>query len=81
MLNQCWNTALKKLTPASAGSRTRIDFLEGNHANCYTTDADFSGAKKKSAHFLILTCFSSFPTVPLNQIIETLLRISIHFIG
>ena len=24
---------------ASAGSRTRIDCLEGNHANRYTTDA------------------------------------------
>ena len=25
---------------ASAGNRTRIDCLEGNHANLYTTDAD-----------------------------------------
>ena len=28
----------KKLT-ASAGSRTRVDCLEGNHADRYTTDA------------------------------------------
>ena len=26
---------------ASAGSRTRIDCLEGNHANRYTTDAAY----------------------------------------
>ena len=29
----------KKFVSASAGSRTRIDCLEGNHANRYTTDA------------------------------------------
>ena len=28
---------------ASAGSRTRIDCLEGNHANRYTTDASYEG--------------------------------------
>ena len=27
---------------ASAGNRTRIDCLEGNHANLYTTDATFN---------------------------------------
>ena len=29
----------QKKSSASAGSRTRIDCLEGNHANRYTTDA------------------------------------------
>ena len=32
-------TALISKPRASAGSRTRIDCLEGNHANRYTTDA------------------------------------------
>ena len=31
-----------KITRASAGNRTRIDCLEGNHANLYTTDALFN---------------------------------------
>ena len=31
---------LEKKYHASAGSRTRIGCLEGNHANRYTTDAD-----------------------------------------
>ena len=33
---------------ASAGSRTRIDCLEGNHANRYTTDASY----QNQMHFL-----------------------------
>ena len=31
-----------KIPCASAGSRTRVDCLEGNHANRYTTDATTS---------------------------------------
>ena len=34
-------TALISKPRASAGSRTRIDCLEGNHANRYTTDAAY----------------------------------------
>ena len=30
---------LRENTCASAGNRTRVDCLEGNHANPYTTDA------------------------------------------
>ena len=35
----CIEHGAKGITCASAGSRTRIDCLEGNHANRYTTDA------------------------------------------
>ena len=38
----------KKTLSASAGSRTRIDCLEGNHANRYTTDAAM--CTKQSVH-------------------------------
>ena len=33
--------------PASAGNRTPIDCLEGNHANHYTTDAYNSAANRR----------------------------------
>ena len=52
---------------ASAGSRTRIDCLEGNHANRYTADAyeKLSGMKKQREIFYILSfrrqeCFLTF---------------------
>ena len=35
--SKCLYFSLKER--ASAGNRTRIDCLEGNHANLYTTDA------------------------------------------
>ena len=40
---------------ASAGSRTRIDCLEGNHANRYTTDAFFlySGTAEKFIVYIL----------------------------
>ena len=38
--DNCIHTVVyTKMATASAGSRTRIDCLEGNHANRYTTDA------------------------------------------
>lgn len=35
-MNGLWQNSKRR---ASAGSRTRVDCLEGNHANRYTTDA------------------------------------------
>ena len=36
---------------ASAGSRTRVDCLEGNHANRYTTDANTVLSPLKAVEF------------------------------
>ena len=48
----CSSIRGKKLS-ASAGSRTRIDCLEGNHANRYTTDASLYGMIRARRKFLI----------------------------
>ena len=40
-----------KNTCASAGSRTRVDCLEGNHANRYTTDANTVLSPLKAVEF------------------------------